>query len=128
MCRKGLKMSLKEKTKNEIKKKFKKIVFKIIKPFIPFIIVIFLIVLAVCTVVDSMFTTEDDMQMAETLSSEDYEAQYTEWLKDKETTPTTIINDGKGLVPTRYVYLANTWLYINYITFWNANSSNYRSL
>ena len=58
-------MSLKEKTKNEIKKKFKKIVFKIIKPFIPFIIVIFLIVLAVCTVVDSMFTTEDDMKMAE---------------------------------------------------------------
>ena len=77
-------MSLKEKTKNEIKKKFKKIVFKIIKPFIPFLIVIFLIVLAVCTVVDSMFTTEDDMQMAEKLSSEDYEAQYAEWLKDKE--------------------------------------------
>ena len=38
-------MSLKEKTKNEIKKKFKKIVFKIIKPFIPFLIVIFLIAL-----------------------------------------------------------------------------------
>jgi len=93
-------MSLKEKTKNEIKKKFKKIVFKIIKPFIPFIIVIFLIVLAVCTVVDSMFTTEDDMQMAEKLSSEDYEAQYAEWLKDKETTPSTIITDGKSLVPT----------------------------
>ena len=93
-------MSLKEKTKNEIKKKFKKIVFKIIKPFIPFLIVIFLIVLAVCTVVDSMFTTEDDMQMAEKLSSEDYEAQYAEWLKDKETTPSTIINDGKGLIPT----------------------------
>lgn len=121
-------MSLKEKTKNEIKKKFKKIVFKIIKPFIPFIIVIFLIVLAVCTVVDSMFTTEDDMQMAEKLSSEDYEAQYAEWLKDKETTSSTVIIDGKSLVPTRYVYLANTWLYINYITFWNANSSNYRSL
>ena len=121
-------MSLKEKTKNEIKKKFKKIVFKIIKPFIPFIIVIFLIVLAVCTVVASMSTTEDDMQMAEKLSSEDYEAQYAEWLKDKETTPSTVIIDGKSLVPTRYVYLANTWLYINYITFWNANSSNYRSL
>ena len=121
-------MSLKEKTKNEIKKKFKKIVFKIIKPFIPFIIVIFLIVLAVCTVVDSMFTTEDDMQMAEKLSSEDYEAQYAEWLKDKETTPSTIITDGKSLVPTRYVYLANTGLYINYITFWNENSSNYGSI
>lgn len=93
-------MSLKEKTKNEIKKKFKKIVFKIIKPFIPFIIVIFLIILAVCTVVDSMFTTEDDMQMAEKLSSKDYEKQYAEWLKDKETTPSTIINDGKGLIPT----------------------------
>ena len=78
--------------------------------------------------VDSMFTTEDDMQMAEKLSSEDYEAQYAEWLKDKETTPSTVIIDGKSLVPTRYVYLANTWLYINYITFWNANSSNYRSL
>ena len=93
-------MSLKEKAKNEIKKKFKKIVLKIIKPFIPFIIVIFLIVLAVCTVVDSMFTTEDDMKMAEKLSSEDYEAQYAEWLKDKETTPSTIIDDGKGLIPT----------------------------
>ena len=92
------------------------------------IIVIFLIVLAVCTVVDSMFTTEDDMQMAEKLSSEDYEAQYAEWLKDKETTPSTIITDGKSLVPTRYVYLANTWLYINYITFWNENSSNYGSI
>ena len=93
-----------------------------------FFLIIFLIVLAVCTVVDSMFTTEDDMQMAEKLSSEDYEAQYAEWLKDKETTPSTVITDGKSLVPTRYVYLANTWLYINYITFWNANSSNYRSL
>ena len=56
------------------------------------------------------------------------EAQYAEWLKDKETTPSTVIIDGKSLVPTRYVYLAHTWLYINYITFWNANSSNYRSL
>ena len=121
-------MSLKKKTKNEIKKKFKKIVFKIIKPFIPFIIVIFLIVLAVCTVVDSMFTTEDDMQMAEKLSSEDYEAQYAEWLKDKETTPTTIINDGKGLVPTRYVYLANTWIYNYYFSFWYENSPNYGSI
>lgn len=92
-------MSLKEKAKNEIKKKFAKVVLKIIKPFIPFMLVIFLIVLAVCTIVDSIFTTEDDMQMAEKLSSEDYEAQYSEWLKDKETTPDTIIDDGTSIIP-----------------------------
>ena len=45
-----------------------------------------------------MFTTEDDMQMAEKLTSEDYEAQYAEWLQEKENSPTTIIN-GKDLVP-----------------------------
>jgi murein DD-endopeptidase MepM/ murein hydrolase activator NlpD len=93
-------MSLKKKTKNEIKKKFKKIVFKIIKPFIPFLIIILGIVFAVCTVVDSVFTTEDDMQIAEKLASEDYEAQYNEWVKEKEVSPDTVINDGKGLIPT----------------------------
>ena len=121
-------MSLKEKTKNEIKKKFKKIVFKIIKPFIPFLIVIFLIVLAVCTVVDSMFTTEDDMQMAEKLSSEDYEAQYAEWLKEKETSPNTIANDTTRLVPTRNVYLAHTWIFNYNITFRYESTSNHQSL
>lgn len=105
-------MSLKEKTKNEIKKKFKKIVLKIIKPFIPFIIVILLIVLAVCTVVDSMFTTEDDMQMAEKLSSEDYETQYEEWVKDKENTPNTVINDGASIIPNGMFI----WPIPNYLT------------
>lgn len=121
-------MSLKEKTKNEIKKKFKKIVLKIIKPFIPFIIVIFLIVLAVCTVVDSIFTTEDDMKMAEKLSSEDYEAQYAEWLKEKETSPNTIANDTTRLVPTRNVYLAHTWIFNYNITFRYESTSNHQSL
>ena len=92
-----MKMSLKDKAKNKVKHKIKKIVFKIIKPFLPFIIIIVLIIFAVCTVVDSLFTTEDDMQMAEKLSSENYEEQYAEWVKEKETSPTTITT-GKGLV------------------------------
>lgn len=121
-------MSLKKKVKNEIKKKFRKIIFNIIKPFIPFLVVIILIVFAVCTVVDSMFTTEDDMQIAEKLSSEDYETQYAEWLKEKESSPTPITNNTNGLIPTRNVYLAYSWLYINNITFWYENTSNNRSL
>jgi murein DD-endopeptidase MepM/ murein hydrolase activator NlpD len=93
-------MSLKMMAKNKVKNSFKKIIFKIIKPFIPFIIVILLIILAISTVVDALFTTEDDMQMAEKLSSENYEAQYAEWLKEKEDTTNTILNDSKNIIPT----------------------------
>lgn len=91
-------MRIKDKTKIKVKNKFKKVAFKVIKPFIPFIIVIVGIIFAVCTVVDAVFTTEDDMQMAEKLASEDYETQYAEWLQEKGNSPTTIIN-GKDLVP-----------------------------
>lgn len=90
-------MSLKDKAKNKAKNKIKKIAFKIIKPFLPFIIIIVLIVFAVCTVVDSLFTTEDDMEIAKQLSNENYEEQYSEWVKEKENSTNTIIN-GKGLV------------------------------
>lgn len=93
-------MNLKNRAKNKVKSNLKKVVFNLVKPFLPFIIVILGIVFAVCTVVDAVFTTEDDMQMAEKLSSEDYEAQYAEWLNEKESSPNTIINDGKSLVPT----------------------------
>lgn len=116
-------MNLKDKAKSKVKNKMKKVTFKVIKPFIPFIIVIVGIIFAVCTVVDAVFTTEDDMQMAEKLSSEDYETQYAEWLQEKEDSPTTIIN-GKGLIPTRYVHLAYTWLYKYNLSFWYENSSN----
>ena len=121
-------MNLKITAKNNIKKQLRKVVFKIIKPFIPFIIVILLIVLAICTVVDSVFTTEDDMQVAEKLSSEDYETQYAEWLKEKETSPNTIANDTTGLVPTRNVYLAHTWIFNYNITFRYESTSNNQSL
>lgn len=46
----------------------------------------------------------------------------TDWLQGNSSS-STIITDGKGLVPTRYVYLADTWLYKNYISFWYALSS-----
>lgn len=91
-------MSIKDKVKNKAKTSVKKIVFRIIKPFLPFLIIIVGIIFAVCTVADSLFTTEDDMQIAEQLSNENYEEQYSEWLKEKETSPTTITT-GKGLVP-----------------------------
>ncbi len=92
-------MSIKDKAKEKIKKQAKKMVFKVIKPFLPFIIIIVGIVFAVCTVADSLFTTEEDMQVAEQLSNENYEEQYAQWLQEKETSPTTISN-GTGLVPT----------------------------
>ncbi|MCI8470437.1 MAG: hypothetical protein HFJ35_02940 [Clostridia bacterium] len=119
-----MKMSLKDKAKNKAKNKLKKVAFKIIKPFLPFIIIIVGIVFAVCTVADSLFTTEDDMQIAEQLSNENYEEQYAEWLKEKETSPTTITN-GIGLIPTRNVYLAYTRLYKYFFSFWYENASNY---
>lgn len=93
-----MKMALKDKAKDMTKKKIKKLVFKVIKPFLPFIIVIVGIVLAVCTVVDSLFTTDEDMQVAEQLSNDNYEEQYAQWLQEKENSPTSIIN-GNGLVP-----------------------------
>lgn len=88
-------MNFKKITKNKIKK----IAFQVIKPFLPFFIIIIGIIFAVCTVVDSLFTTEDDMKIAEQLSNDNYEEQYAKWLQERGTTSTTII-DGKGLVPT----------------------------
>lgn len=90
-------MSLKDKAKSKVKNKIKKVAFKIIKPFLPFIIIIIGIVFAVCTVADTLFTTEYDVQIAEQLSNENYQEQYAKWLKEKETYPTTIMN-GKELV------------------------------
>lgn len=122
-----MKMSLKDKAKNKVKNKIKKVAFKIIKPFIPFIIVIVGIIFAVCTVVDSLFTTEEDMQIAEQLSNDNYEEQYAEWLHEKESSPTTITS-GKGLVPKRNVHMAYTWLYNNYISFRYENPSTYKCI
>lgn len=99
-----------------LKNKIKKVAFKIIKPFIPFLIIIIGIVFAICTVADILFTTEEDMQIAQQLSNDNYEEQYAEWLHEKESSPTTITND-KGLIPKRNVYMAYTWIYNNYFSF-----------
>lgn len=120
-----MKMSLKDKSKNKAKNKIRKVAFKLIKPFLPFIIIIVGIVFAICTVVDSLFTTEEDMQIAVQLSNDNYEAQYAEWLREKENSPTTIIG-GKGLISTRNVYLANTRLYHNNFSIWYESTSSNR--
>ncbi|MCI8396436.1 MAG: hypothetical protein HFJ52_01765 [Clostridia bacterium] len=89
-------------------KKIKKLAFKAILPFLPFILVIIGLVLAICTVVDTVFTTDEDMDVMAKLYTNDYEAQYAEWLKEKENCPNSILANGKELIPTRYVYMANT--------------------
>ena len=120
-----MKMALKDKAKDMTKKKIKKLVFKVIKPFLPFIIVIVGIVLAVCTVVDSLFTTEEDMQVAEQLANDNYEEQYAQWLHEKENSPTSIIN-GNGLVPKGMFTWPIPRLYKSYFCIWYDNTSNYR--
>lgn len=47
----------------------------------------------------------------------------TSWLQGSSSS-STIITDGKGLIPTRYVHLAYTWLYEYNFSFWYENSSN----
>ena len=87
--------------KSNVQNKAKKIAFKIIKPFLPFIIVIVLIIFAISTVVDALFTTEEDMTIIEQFSNSDYEAQYAEWLEVKQSDDSNLpsVTDGKGIVP-----------------------------
>lgn len=62
-------MSLKNKVKNKAKQKIKRIAFKVIKPFLPFIIIIGLLFFAVCTIIDAIFIQEvqsDTSSMPET--------------------------------------------------------------
>ena len=82
-----------------VSKKIKKLVIKAITPFLPFIIIIVGLIFAICTVIDSLFTTDEDMEMMSKLYTDDYETQYAEWLQEKEDSPNEVI-DGKGLVPT----------------------------
>ena len=53
-----MKMSLKEKTKSKAKNKVKKIVFKVLKPFLPFIIIIVGLFFAICSLIDAIFIQE----------------------------------------------------------------------
>ena len=51
-------MSLKEKAKNKAEQKIKKIVFKVLKPFLPFIIIIIGLFFAICSIIDAIFIQE----------------------------------------------------------------------
>lgn len=44
-------MDLKNKVKNKAKNKMKKIAFKVIKPFLPFIIIVVGLFFAICTII-----------------------------------------------------------------------------
>lgn len=98
----------KNKMKKRIGKRIRRITLIVLKPFLPFIIVILGIILAVSTVADALFGKEDDAKVAEKLSSEDYEAQYAEWVDENYEINgysgyggyATIIEDGKDLVST----------------------------
>ena len=46
-------MSIKDKVKSKAKARIRKLAFKIIKPFLPFVMVIVGIIFAVCTVADN---------------------------------------------------------------------------
>ena len=47
------------KAKNIAKKKIKKLIFKMIKPFIPFILLFFAVLFALCSIIDIMFMHEN---------------------------------------------------------------------
>ena len=93
-------MSLKDNLKNKAKNKVKKIVFKVIKPFLPFIIIIVGLFFAICTVIDTIFITDADMEIASKIESGELSPEeYSAWLEEK-TSSTTIITNGKDFVPT----------------------------
>ena len=59
-------MSLKNKAKTKVKNKAKKVAFKVLKPFLPFIIIIVGLFFAICTIIDAVFVQEvqtDDTSM-----------------------------------------------------------------
>jgi hypothetical protein len=71
---------------------------------------------------------ETDLQIILQASNGYYDGEEnTAWLQN-DYSSSTIITDGKGLVPTRYVHLANTRIYYNNITFWYESSSYYWSI
>lgn len=68
---------------------------------------------------------ETDLQIIIEASNGYYEGEEnTSWLQGSSSY-NTVITDGNGLIPTRNVHLANTWLYKNNISFWYENSPNY---
>lgn len=95
-------MTPNDKKKQEIRKKIGKYIRRmsiiILKPFLPLIIVITLIIFAVSTVSDVLFGSEDDAHIIEEMSNEDYESQYKKWLEETNAYG-TVLGDASGLIP-----------------------------
>ena len=51
-------MNIKNKAKDKFKKQDKKLAFKVLKPFLPFILIIGLLFFAICTIIDAIFVQE----------------------------------------------------------------------
>lgn len=67
---------------------------------------------------------DTDVQVVIQAANGYYEGEEnTSWLQENPSS-STIITDGKGLIPTRHVYLAYTWLYEYNFSFWYENTSN----
>ncbi len=67
---------------------------------------------------------ETDVQIIIQAADGYYEGkENTAWLQESSN-PDNVITDGKGLVPKRYVHMANSWIYNYNITFWNESTSN----
>ncbi len=61
-------MSITQMAKDKIKNKVKKVAFKVIKPFLPYILIIGLLFFAICTIIDAVFIQEvqaDASEMSE---------------------------------------------------------------
>lgn len=91
-------MSLKNKVKSKVTNKVKKVLFKIIKPFLPFILIFLGLLFALCTVIDAVFIEETkyeendiDIDSKLEIAIEKAEDFYNR---------NTVIVDGSGLVPT----------------------------
>lgn len=79
----------------KINKKLRKVAFKILKPFIPFIILIIGIIFAICLVVEGVFVTEADMAFVDRAErGELSDEEYMDWLRGR-TESTTIIDDDR---------------------------------
>ena len=95
-------MSMKDKAKEiarkQIKKKIRRIALIVIKPFLPFIILVVGITFAVCIVVDGVFVTEADMSLVEKAErGELTDKEYMDWLKLKNDSNSSI-SSGDGLI------------------------------
>ena len=95
-----MKMSLTEKAKSKVKNKMKKVAFKVLKPFLPFIIIIVGIFFAICTVIDTIFLTEADMEIASKVESGELSPEEYEELLEEKSSSATVVTNGKGLIPT----------------------------